>query len=73
MLIATTTDKCQGVLINAARGVHSSKNVYSDLDIDKLETLTPAQPHRDVDLSLVEATQGVIYSSFNMYWGINDV
>jgi hypothetical protein len=47
--------------------MHSTKNMYSDLDIDKLETLAPTQPHRDVDLTLVEAdAQGVVCSSSNV-------
>lgn len=50
-----------GVLIDDVQGMHSTKNVYSDLDINKLETLAPTQPHRNVDLTLVEAdAQGYV-------------
>ena len=39
--------------------MHSTANIYSDLDVDKLETLPPSQPHRAVDLAIIEAdTQG---------------
>ncbi|KAG5652771.1 hypothetical protein H0H81_003709 [Sphagnurus paluster] len=44
-----------GVLVDDARGMHSTENIYSDLDIAKLETLSPKQPHRNVDLELVSA------------------
>lgn len=46
-----------GVLTDDARGMHSTQNIYSDLDIEKIETLPPTQPHRDVDLALVEADE----------------
>lgn len=61
--VVIITNKCQGVLIDDVQGMHSTKNVYSDLDINKLETLAPTQPHRNVDLTLVEAdAQGVVCS-----------
>lgn len=36
-------------------GTHSTETIYSDVDISQLEKLEPTQPHRDVDLALVEA------------------
>lgn len=59
------------MLIDDEQGMHSTKNVYSDLDIDKLETLAPTQPHRNVDLTLVEADgQGGICSSLNVHCNV---
>ncbi|KAJ7158829.1 hypothetical protein C8R46DRAFT_1110467 [Mycena filopes] len=50
-----------GVLSDHADGMHSSPTVYSDLNIAQLETLSPDQPHRNVDLALVEAdSQGYV-------------
>ncbi|KAF5371846.1 hypothetical protein D9615_009545 [Tricholomella constricta] len=50
-----------GVLVDDAGGMHSTPNIYSDLDIEKLESLPPTQPHRNVDLTLVEAdNQGYV-------------
>ncbi|KAJ7274441.1 hypothetical protein B0H12DRAFT_1277397 [Mycena haematopus] len=50
-----------GVLQDDAKGMYSSPIIYSDLDIDQLETLSPEQPHRNVDLALVEAdSQGYV-------------
>ncbi|KAJ7284906.1 hypothetical protein C8J57DRAFT_1289814 [Mycena rebaudengoi] len=44
-----------GVLSDHAEGMHSSCPIYSDLNIAQLETLSPDQPHRNVDLALVDA------------------
>lgn len=53
------------MLIDNAGGMFPTKEVYSDLDIDKLETLAPTQPHRNVDLALVKAdTEGLLPSMF---------
>lgn len=42
--------------------MHSSPTIYSDLNIRQLETLSPEQPHRNVDLALVEAdSQGSLH------------
>ncbi|KAF7330526.1 Rab guanyl-nucleotide exchange factor [Mycena venus] len=50
-----------GVLSDDADGMHSSPTIYSDLDIAQLETLSPDQPHRNVDLTLVDAdSQGYV-------------
>ncbi|KAG6831796.1 hypothetical protein H0H92_007473 [Tricholoma furcatifolium] len=50
-----------GVLVDDANGQHSTGTVYSDLDLQKLESLPPSQPHRIVDLSIVDAdTQGYV-------------
>ena len=39
--------------------MYSTTNIYSDLDVDKLEILPPSQPHHAVDLAVIEAdTQG---------------
>ncbi|KAG6888925.1 hypothetical protein C0995_004938 [Termitomyces sp. Mi166 len=44
-----------GVLIDNANGQYAGKDVYSDLDLEKLESLPDSQPHRNVDLTLVDA------------------
>ncbi|KAF9468157.1 NAD(P)-binding protein [Collybia nuda] len=50
-----------GVLADDANGMYSTNEVYSDLDIEKLEALAPTQPHREVDLALVKAdTEGYV-------------
>jgi hypothetical protein len=36
-------------------GMFASENIYSDLDIAKIETLPPTQMHREIDLAIVEA------------------
>ncbi|KAF8962780.1 NAD-P-binding protein [Flammula alnicola] len=44
-----------GVLIDDARGMFSTDTIYSDLDISQLESLPVTQPHRSVDLTVVNA------------------
>jgi hypothetical protein len=40
-----------------AEGMYATDTIYSDLDLDKLEALPRTQPHRIVDLTVVEADQ----------------
>jgi len=44
-----------GVLIDNAEGMYAYDTIYYDDDPDQIETLAPTQPHRNVDLELVEA------------------
>ncbi|KAH7884543.1 hypothetical protein F5I97DRAFT_1469634 [Phlebopus sp. FC_14] len=44
-----------GVLDDDAKGNFASNEIYSDLDIAKMESLPRTQPHRDVDLAIVAA------------------
>jgi len=44
-----------GVLTSNARGMHPTETIYDDMDPDQIETLPDTQPHRDVDLTIVEA------------------
>ncbi|KAF8837258.1 NAD(P)-binding protein [Paxillus ammoniavirescens] len=44
-----------GVLIDDAQGNHGSNEIYSDLNIHKLESLPRTQPHREVDLAIANA------------------
>ncbi|KAJ7025644.1 hypothetical protein C8F04DRAFT_131803 [Mycena alexandri] len=44
-----------GCLGDRAQGAFSSETVYNDLDIAQIETLPATQPHRNVDLAIVEA------------------
>jgi hypothetical protein len=46
--------------------MHSTDVIYSDIDIDLLETLPPTQPHREVDLMLVEADKEGVFSVSNV-------
>ncbi|KAF8071698.1 hypothetical protein FPV67DRAFT_1482350 [Lyophyllum atratum] len=50
-----------GVLVDDAGGMYATTDIYSDLDVVKLNTLPPTQPHREVDITIVEAdTQGYV-------------
>ncbi|KIK96926.1 hypothetical protein PAXRUDRAFT_825456 [Paxillus rubicundulus Ve08.2h10] len=44
-----------GVLIDDAQGNYASNEIYSDLNIHKLESLPRTQPHREVDLAIANA------------------
>lgn len=44
-----------GVLADDAAGMYGTDEVYSDLDVEKFEKLPPSQPHRKVDLEVIEA------------------
>ncbi|KAF9565241.1 NAD(P)-binding protein [Agrocybe pediades] len=44
-----------GILIDNAQGMYVSDSIYSDLDIKQLESLPITQPHRVVDVALVDA------------------
>ena len=35
--------------------MYGTDEVYSDLDVEKFEKLPPSQPHRKVDLEVIEA------------------
>lgn len=37
--------------------MHSTSTIYSDMNIKQLEGLAPTQPHREVDLTVVEADE----------------
>lgn len=45
-----------------AQGMYAGTKIYSDLDIPLLETLPRTQPHREVDMTLVEADEQGGYS-----------
>ncbi|KAJ6559545.1 NAD-P-binding protein [Mycena capillaripes] len=52
-----------GCLGDAAKGMFSSSTIYNDTDIAQIETLPETQPHRNVDLAIIEAdTQGYLDS-----------
>jgi len=44
-----------GVLSDNAAGEYAYDTIYDDLNPDQIETLAPSQPHRPVDLAIVEA------------------
>ncbi|KAJ7104365.1 NAD-binding protein [Mycena belliarum] len=44
-----------GVLVDDAKGMHSTDTVYDDSDADQIETLGSNQPHRPVDKVITQA------------------
>ncbi|KZT23301.1 hypothetical protein NEOLEDRAFT_1069710, partial [Neolentinus lepideus HHB14362 ss-1] len=57
VLIHTVSDilhLARSVLVDNAEGKYATEDYYSDLDIAKIETLGPQQPHRWVDTAIVE-------------------
>ncbi|OBZ72277.1 hypothetical protein A0H81_07905 [Grifola frondosa] len=44
-----------GVLRDNAVGMFPTSTIYYDSDPDQMETLAPTQPHRNVDLAIVDA------------------
>lgn len=62
------TQFAKGVLSDKARGLYATETIYNDLDADQLETLARTQPHREVDLTVVEADkQGKSNSSCQVF------
>ncbi|KAJ7488072.1 hypothetical protein FB451DRAFT_1529080 [Mycena latifolia] len=53
--IFPATHRPAGVLTDDAKGMLVYETVYDDTDLAQLETLDPEQPHRNVDLALIEA------------------
>jgi hypothetical protein len=47
--------KIQGVLVDDAHGLKPTDVIYDDANPDQIETLPPTQPHRPVDLEIVQA------------------
>jgi len=62
------------VLADDAMGMFASENIYSDLDITKIETLPTTQIHREIDLATVEAgKEGYVRTYIvlpGVIWGI---
>lgn len=54
------------MLIDNAGGEFATKTIYSDNDVDKLESLAPTQPHRNVDLEIVKADQDGSYNNMEV-------
>ena len=46
-----------GVLTDNAEGRYEGSEIYSDLDIPKIENLADSQPHRIVDRTIVAAAE----------------
>ncbi|KAI6104126.1 hypothetical protein F5141DRAFT_1216679 [Pisolithus sp. B1] len=44
-----------GVLIDDAKGLHSTDIIYDDMNPDQIHSLPPTQPHRNVDLAVLKA------------------
>jgi hypothetical protein len=45
------------VLTDHADGKYAGTEIYSDLDVPKIETLPDTQPHRAIDLAIVAAAE----------------
>ena len=54
-MVRLTTVLTLGVLIDDARGMYASDTIYSDLDIATLASIPRTQPHREVDLAVIDA------------------
>lgn len=65
-----------GVLTDNAGGDHEGQEIYSDLDIPKIEGLPDTQPHRNVDLAIVAAAEEGYVKTWLVFpstiWGIAD-
>jgi len=46
-----------GVLADNAEGRYEGTDIYSDLDIPKIESLPDTQPHRIIDRTVVAAAE----------------
>ncbi|EMD34173.1 hypothetical protein CERSUDRAFT_98104 [Gelatoporia subvermispora B] len=44
-----------GVLADNAAGMHPTSTIYSDMDPEQIGSLSPSQPHREVDLAVIDA------------------
>ncbi|KAH7928228.1 NAD(P)-binding protein [Leucogyrophana mollusca] len=44
-----------GVLVDDAGGMFATDTIYDDINVEQLETLPDTQPHRNVDLLVIEA------------------
>ncbi|KAK7044259.1 hypothetical protein VNI00_007981 [Paramarasmius palmivorus] len=53
-----------GVLMDKALGMYASQVIYNDEDAKQLEGLPPSQPHRIVDLAIVEADKAGYIKSY---------
>ncbi|KAI8817532.1 uncharacterized protein EV422DRAFT_216873 [Fimicolochytrium jonesii] len=47
-----------GVLSDSAQGHPANPNVYTDVDMSQINTLADDQPHRNVDLEILNAVRG---------------
>lgn len=57
-----------GVLADKAGGNYQTETIYNDADADQIETIAPTQPHRNVDLELIDADkQGLM---FHIAWTV---
>jgi len=55
--VASDSQSGTGVLTDKAEGKYESTDIYSDLDIPKIESLPDTQSHRAVDLAIVAAAE----------------
>jgi len=65
-----------GTLVENAEGNYEGTDIYSDLDIPKIESLSDAQPHRIVDLTIVAAAEEGYARTWIVFpstiWGLAD-
>jgi len=64
-----------GVLMKDVGGMHGTDEVYSDLDVEKIESLPLNQPHRNVDTMIVSEDERGHMRSYiilpSTIWGIS--
>lgn len=53
-----------GVLIDDAKGLHSTDIIYDDMNPDQIDSLPPTQPHRNVDLTILKADRDHYVKSY---------
>ena len=61
-----------GVLADNAAGMHPASTIYSDMDPEQIGSLSPAQPHREVDLAILDAdAKGASFNRSN--WRVGEL
>ena len=55
--VLSHTQSGVGILIDRAEGKYEGTEIYSDLDVPKIEKLPDTQWHRNVDLTIINASE----------------
>ena len=55
--VLSHTQSGVGILIDRAEGKYEGTEIYSDLDVPKIEKLPDTQWHRNVDLTIINAAE----------------
>ena len=59
---ASITYVLLGTLTDSTLGDVTGEKIYYDDDVEQIETLSPTAPHREVDLTIVEADKAGTYA-----------